>query len=167
MSESPESTTAGARSSWRSLTRILTCLLLGLIALWIGLFLSWEYLPGTLSFDNCGYPHGTGTRQYFYKSGRLQLEEYYRAGLIVRGTWYRPDGAVLVRTEMSKKDGGAWYYLRDGGTIQSKMESQYNAESGSYDAEGTAVYYRPDGSIERTVQYHHGIPVESGAGSKK
>ena len=167
MSESPESTPLGVRTRWRPLSRILSYVLLGLIALWLGLLLSWEYLPGTLSFDNRGFPHGTGTRQYFYKSGKLKLEEYYRAGIPVHGTWYRPDGSMLVTTEMSKKSGGVWYYLCEDGTIRAKMDSQYDAQSGLYIAEGTTVYYKADGSIERTDQLHHGIPVNSGAGSNK
>jgi hypothetical protein len=167
MATPAESTSSSNQTRWRSLSRALTWLLLGLIALWLGILLAWDYLPGTLSFDNSGFPHGTGTRKYFYHSGKLQLEEYYWAGLIEDATWYRPDGSVLVTTKLNKKRGGVWYYLRQDGTIRSRMDHQYDAESGLYVAEGTAVYYTADGAIERTVQYHRGSPVKSAAGSDK
>ena len=167
MATPTESTSPSGQFRWRSLSRILTCVLLGLIVLWLGLLLGWDYLPGTLSFDGGGFPHGTGTRQYFYKSGRLKLEESYRAGLLVRGTWYRPDGSVLITAEMNKKSGGVWYYLYEDGTIRAKEDSQYDAQSGLYLAERTTVYYKPDGTVERTVRFHRGIPVNSGAGSDK
>jgi antitoxin component YwqK of YwqJK toxin-antitoxin module len=129
------------------------------MALWIG----WDSFPGTLRFDRNGFPHGTGTNKYYYKTGPLMLEERYRAGFLYQGTWHRPDGSVVATATVDRKNGGPWYYLREDGTIRARMEHRYDPKTDVCVAHGTAVYYNPDGSVERKVEYRDGSPVDSKA----
>jgi antitoxin component YwqK of YwqJK toxin-antitoxin module len=84
----------------------------GLSALFIfvavsGLF-AWYlsgYMPGTLNFDDNGFPHGTGTKRYFYESGALKLEESYYAGNLETSRWYRPDGTLVMKTKWKAGSG--------------------------------------------------------------
>ncbi|MEX0714395.1 MAG: hypothetical protein WD278_18815 [Pirellulales bacterium] len=111
------------------------------------------YMPGTLSFNEFGVPRGTGTRLYHYKSGELKLTEKYRAGKLVRSSWYRPDGSIVAVTEY-RNESGEWLLLNEDGSIRAK----YQMVNGL--ANGQATYYRPDGSVERVAHFRSGQEVE-------
>lgn len=125
----------------------------------LGLWRGWEYLPGTLYFDNHGFPHGTGMRQLFYDSGALMKEEWIRAGLPVRGKWYRPDGSVVAESTFDRRAGGVDYYLRQDGSVRVKMNCVFDRRDGMYMAHGPSTFFAPDGTVEKVVEYRHGQPV--------
>jgi hypothetical protein len=131
----------------------------------LGAWLAWDYIPGTIRVSDRGYPRGTGTVRYNYPSGSIMLEEYFRNGLIIRATWYRPDGSVLASSELDVKRGGDGYYLRDDGTIKQKCHYKYDHDEfgGYYVPDGPAVIYKPDGSIDREFVYRDGVEVPPGS----
>ena len=121
----------------------------------------WEYIPGTLCRSDNGFPHGTGKREYYYDSGALMTEEWYRAGLITRITWYRPDGTRIATSVFDKETGGVGLYLRQDGSIKSQMRFRYSPSDKMYFADGVAIDYASDGSVEKSVEYRDGAPVEA------
>ena len=97
-------------------------------AILCALGLYWEYLPGTFHFDENGFPHGTGTRLYYYDSGALMGEEHYRAGVLSRTTWYKPNGEVIATTNWKKDQVNIGYFLYQDGSVRTKMEFVYDPE---------------------------------------
>jgi hypothetical protein len=59
---------------------------ISVVAVLCALGIYWEYLPGTFHFDKNGFPHGTGTRLYYYDSGELMSEQHFQAGVPTRTT---------------------------------------------------------------------------------
>lgn len=107
------------------------------------------YMPMSLRFDSDGFAHGSGTQQYFYKSGALKLEDRYIAGELIEQTWYRPDGSVIANERFV--DGcGTGYYLREDGSIRVKMTYVNGI------AEGPATYYTEAGAVDRMVKFVKG-----------
>ena len=49
-----------------------------------------------LYFDQNGNPHGTGWKEYHYKSGELMLKEYYEGGQLERSIWLKPEALVSI-----------------------------------------------------------------------
>jgi hypothetical protein len=121
--------------------------------------LYWEYLPGTLHFDENGFPHGTGTKLYYYDSGELMGEEHYRAGVLTRTTWYKPNGEAIATTIWKKDQVNIGYFLYQDGSIRTKMEFVYDPEVRLYvDSEtGDRIDYAPDGTVER--EFHNGKQI--------
>ncbi|MHC4618081.1 MAG: toxin-antitoxin system YwqK family antitoxin [Planctomycetota bacterium] len=109
-------------------------------------------MPGTLYFDEEGFPHGTGSREYFYESGVLKLKERYINGRLYRSVWFRPDGKVVATTNW-KDETGVGYYLREDGSIRVKMHYVNGF------AHGQATYYREDGLVERYAEFRNGVEV--------
>ena len=132
-------------------------------AVFCALALYWEYLPGTLHFDGIGLPHGSGTRQYFYDSGALMNEEHYRAGVMTRSTWYKPNGEVIATTIWKRDRANVGYFLYPNGSIRSKMEFRYDPETRLYVEDETRdrIDYAPDGTIEREFRDGKEITKES------
>jgi antitoxin component YwqK of YwqJK toxin-antitoxin module len=118
---------------------------------------NWEYLPGTYYVDSDGHPHGTGQETYYYDSGRIRLVESYRAGVIVKQTYYRPNGEVIVTSAFDKERGGVFYVVRQDGTIRAKYPCQFSAADSEFLAHGEAIYFRPDGTVEKTMEYLNGM----------
>lgn len=125
--------------------------------------LYWEHLPGTLHFDHNGFPHGTGTRHYYYDSGELMMESHFRAGVPTRSTWYKPTGEVIATTIWKKDRVNVGYSLYQDGSIMTKMEAVYDPELRLYvGAEnGDRIDYAPDGSIEREFRDWKEVAKES------
>lgn len=143
------------RYSLRSLLLALTA-----CALALGVWLNRDLIPGTLYRDENGFSHGTGTATYNYDNGQLMLKEWYLRGLIYRATWYRPDGTEIATEEYDKTTGGVGYYLRQDGTIRSKYTYSYSASDHLYVADGDAILYRADGSVEKVVRFADGVGVK-------
>jgi antitoxin component YwqK of YwqJK toxin-antitoxin module len=102
----------------------------------------------SLYFDAQGAAHGSGERDYNYKSGAIQLRETYRDGKLVLSRWFGTDGELLQASIWS--DGtGERIYLREDGSIRARI--QY--VSGI--AEGEALEYDEAGHITK-VMYHAG-----------
>ena len=133
---------------------ILAATTVFVVSVTITLSIIWEYLPGTLRFDEMiGFPHGTGTAVYHYRSGELKLREKYFAGELQESAWYRPDGSQVASTRW--QDGtGVGYYLREDGTILKRVECVNGA------AHGVATYYNRDGTINCEVRYERGAMIE-------
>lgn len=109
--------------------------------------------PGSFHRDSRGFPRGTGWTTYGYgESGPVKLKEAYVDGQLVWSEWYRPDGTTVARTQWVDGN-GVGFYLYDDGTIKAKMPYRHGV------AEGKATFYRPDGSVDRNVEYHQGKPV--------
>ena len=102
-----------------------------------------------LYFDENGFPHGTGWKEYHYKSGKVMLKEYYEDGQLEHSIWMKPDGTVL-REEDWQNQAGTGIYLREDGSIKAAIPYVNNL------AHGMAVYYKPDGSIDRVVEFVRG-----------
>ena len=67
------------------------------------------------------------------------------------------EGVTKIATShFDKESGGVGYYLREDGSIKCKMQYQYSPSDRMYLAEGTAIYYAPDGSVEKSVEYRNG-----------
>lgn len=114
----------------------------------------WDYIPGTLRRDENGFTYGTGTDRYYYKSGQLKIEGYYRAGKMQKTTWFDPSGNVIQQTDWINESGEG-LYLREDGTIKTRMQYKNNM------ADGKAIYYHPDGSVEKEVWYKDGQVVNA------
>jgi hypothetical protein len=121
------------------------------VAVLCALAFYWEYLPGTLHFDRNGFPHGSGTKYWYYESGALMIEEHYRAGVTTRSTWYKPTGEVIATTIWKKDQVNTGYFLYQDGSIRTKMEAVYDPEVRLYvaDENGDRIDYAPDGTVER------------------
>src|SRR5690242_14362604 len=100
----------------------------------------WDSIPGTFRRDEFGHPQGTGRVSYPYSSGAAQLVEDDRRGELVRGGWFRPDGASLQVTEW-KSGTGDWLQLRGDGSVSCRMPMVEGV------AHGGATYYGEDGSV--------------------
>ena len=120
---------------------------------------TWEYLPGTYFVDSNGRTHGTGKELYFYDSGDLRLIEWYRAGVMTKQRYYRPDGTVIATSVFDKQRGGVGYVLRQDGTIRIKVPYQFSHNDMEYLAHGKSISYAPDGTIIKTVEYRNGVEV--------
>ena len=113
------------------------------------------YMPGTIRRDSSGFMHGSGWWRYHYDSGALKLEERYRAGRLSLSRWFRPDGSLIAETRWRKGD-GVGYFLRDDGSVRSKMEFRNEK------AHGQAVYYRDDGvTVDYVAEFRDGQKMES------
>lgn len=121
---------------------------------------AWEYIPGTLCCDANGFPHGTGKKEYYYDSGALMIEEWYRAGVQTKTTWYRPDGTHIATSAFDKETGGVGLFLRQNGSIRRRVRFRYSPSEKLYLAHGTATDFAPDGSVVKTVEYRDGVPAE-------
>ena len=142
-------------------TRVLRVVLaVCVLAFGVWLWCCWELIPGTYHRDASGRPRGTGTESYTYDNGRLMLKEWYRAGLIERATWFRPDGTEITTEHYDKATGGVGYYLRQDGAIKSKYTYSYSPSENLYVADGDATYFRPDGAVEKTVRFSNGVEVK-------
>ena len=111
------------------------------------------HMPGTLYFHDSGFPHGSGRKAYYYATGALKLEECYTAGQLQKSRWHRPDGTLLHETKWIAGS-GVGYYLRDNGTVKSKIEHVNGL------AHGDAVYYDEQDKIERITPYREGVQVK-------
>jgi hypothetical protein len=128
-------------------------LILFFIALPTAIYYLSGYIPGTLFTDKNGFLHGTGWKRFYYESGPLMLEEHYRNGMVRLSRWYRPDGSQIAETRWDHGN-GVGYYLRQDGTIRTKMEYRDGFVN------GPATYYREDGIIvERRVEFQDGQPI--------
>jgi antitoxin component YwqK of YwqJK toxin-antitoxin module len=112
----------------------------------------WDYFPGTLRQDAQGERHGTGVQRYFYQSGKLMLEERYRAGRLMRSTWYDPTGKEIQQTDWIN-GAGEGIYLREDGSIRKRVPYRNGL------AEGKAISYAPDGTVESEIWYSQGKRV--------
>jgi antitoxin component YwqK of YwqJK toxin-antitoxin module len=120
----------------------------------LGLYVS-GYMPGSIRRDANGFMHGTGRWLYHYDSGPVMLEEHYLAGRLRFSRWFRPDGRVVDETRWQHGD-GVGYYLRQDGTVRTKME--YRGER----AHGQATYYKEDGvTIDHLAEYRDGQKIET------
>ena len=99
-----------------------------------------------LYFDADGTSHGTGERDYNYKSGAIKLRENYKDGKIVLSRWFAPDGDLIQQSVWS--DGtGEGIYLREDGSIRMRMQYVNGIAEGealAYDEAGhaTKMMYR-------------------------
>ncbi len=106
-----------------------------------------------LTFDENGVPHGTGWKEYHYKSGQLKLKEYYEYGQLEHSLWFKPDG-TLIRKEDWVQGSGTGIYLREDGSIKTVIPYVNGI------AHGMAVYYKEDGSIDRVAEFCNGRQKE-------
>jgi hypothetical protein len=134
------------------------------VAVLCALAFYWEYLPGTLHFDRNGFPHGSGTKYWYYDSGDLMIEEHYRAGVTTRSTWYKPTGEVIATTIWKKYQVNVGYFLYQDGSIRTKMDAVYDPEVRLYvaDENGDRIDYAPDGTIEREFRDGQQIAADTG-----
>lgn len=109
--------------------------------------------PAKLRFDKNGVAHGTGWREFRYKSGELMLKDYYKDGQLERSIWQKPDGTV-VREEDWQDRAGTGLYLREDGSIKTVMPYVNGI------AHGMAIYYKPDGSIDKVEEFVRGKQKE-------
>jgi antitoxin component YwqK of YwqJK toxin-antitoxin module len=130
------------------------------VALAVGLWFSWDYIPGTLRIDSHGYVFGTGSRRVNYSSGLLQAEESYIAGVPSRTTWYRPDGTSIASTKWDKEHGGLSYGVDDNGIVTMQFQVQYDPATRTFLANGEATLYNSDGSVNRITQYKNGVEIK-------
>jgi hypothetical protein len=105
--------------------------------------------------DDSGNAHGTGTKDYKYRSGQLMLRERYVRGKQVKSEWFKPDGTLIQTTDWTFPETGEGIYLRQDGTIKARM----NYVNGI--ADGEAIYYNEDGAVERRQTYRNGAPLDS------
>jgi antitoxin component YwqK of YwqJK toxin-antitoxin module len=83
------------------------------------------------------------------------LEEHYVAGRLSFSRWLRPDGSVVAETLWRDGDGNG-YYLRQDGTIRTKMEYRHGL------ADGQSVYYKEDGvTVDHVAEFREGHKVET------
>jgi len=119
----------------------------------LGIYLA-GYMPGSIRLDQDGVMHGTGRWTYRYDAGPLMLEEDYLAGHLRFSRWFRPDGSVVAETRWRHGNGTA-YYLRQDGTVHTKMEFR------GQQAHGPAVYFKEDGvTVDHIVEYRDGKKLE-------
>ena len=110
--------------------------------------------PNTLYVDSKGVAHGSGTKQYFYKSGALKLEDRFVEGKLVEQTWYKPDGAIIAN-ERFRNGSGTGYYIREDGSVRVKMTYVNGL------AHGPATYYKENGDIDRIANFVNGKETTS------
>jgi antitoxin component YwqK of YwqJK toxin-antitoxin module len=126
----------------------------GVVSAALGLLVT-GYMPGTLWCDSNGFMHGTGWWRYHYDSGALKLEERYVAGQLSLSRWFRRDRSLIAETHWRGGD-GVGYFLRDNGSVRSKMEFRNGK------AHGRAVYYKDDGvTVDYVAEFRDGQKVES------
>jgi antitoxin component YwqK of YwqJK toxin-antitoxin module len=119
-----------------------------------------DYIPGTFYRDQRGFPHGTGTERFFYRSGAVMEETWNVAGVPRQTTWYRPDGSVVASSKFSMETGGVGYYLREDGSIRMKVHYIFRPSDRLFIADGEATHYDEQGQVVKVVQYRDGTPVE-------
>ena len=118
-----------------------------------GVWYVWTQTAGReLYFDEQGVAHGSGVTETRYRSGALMAEERYERGRLARSTWYRPDGSLVARTDW-KNGTGLGYYLREDGSVRARMQYVDGV------AHGQAVYYTPEGHVERFAEFRDGTEV--------
>jgi antitoxin component YwqK of YwqJK toxin-antitoxin module len=107
-----------------------------------------------LYFDGRGVAHGTGERDYNYKSGVVQLREDYKDGELVQSRWFGTDGE-LIQESLWSNGTGERIYLREDGSIRTRMQYVNGV------AEGETLEYDEAGHATK-VMYHDGRPVGEG-----
>jgi antitoxin component YwqK of YwqJK toxin-antitoxin module len=107
-----------------------------------------------LYFDAQGAAHGSGERDYNYKSGAIQLRETYKDGKLVLSRWFGTDGE-LVQDSIWLNGTGEGIYLREDGSIRTRIQYVNGV------AEGEAVEYDEAGKWTK-VMYHDGRIVGRG-----
>ena len=111
--------------------------------------------PGTTHEDSKGHITGTGWMVYFYEDGKtIEAKDAYVDGEPVYSAWFKPD-RTLVAEQYWVKGTGTQYYLWEDGSIKSTVPMVGGIAS------GTATYYRRDRTVEKTVQYKNGKPVNN------
>ena len=143
----------------RALDHLLPFVLVGALC-GLVILAVWEYIPGTYCCDGRGFPHGTGKRDYYYDSGALMMEEWYRAGVPTKTSWYRPDGTHIATSVFDKETGGVGLFLRQDGSVRRQMRFRYSPSEKCYVAHGTTTDFAFDGSVVKTVEYRDGAPAE-------
>ena len=93
------------------------------------------------------------TKTYQYPSGQTKLKEVYRDGSISKSIWYYPEGEVAHATNWSNGNGMS-YYLRNDGTLRAVIRARDGM------ADGTGVFFRKDGSVDRVVLFDQGDKVK-------
>lgn len=63
-----------------------------------------------------GTPHGTGSEILKYPSGRSAVVNHFKDGKATSSEWYRPDGALIARTDWTSGN-GTGYALSDDGKV--------------------------------------------------
>ena len=107
-----------------------------------------------LYFDENGFPHGTGSKEYKYDSGNLMIKETYASGKITQTVWYRPDGTVK-RQEDWKDESGTTIYLRQDGTIKAAIPFVNG------NAHGYALRFDASERVTNVVEYCRGTKLNS------
>ncbi len=132
----------------------------GLMCISAGIWFAWNHIPGTVRFTSDGNVRGTGTLRRYYPSGAIKVEAYHVNGLLIRDTFYRPDGSVIATSAFDLDRGGTFYSVCDDGTVECKLHCKFRpGESGSTPplvADGLMVVYKPDGSIDEVRAYRDG-----------
>ena len=151
---------------FRPWSRAVAVSVMGMFALSAVAGVVWPWVPGTMHFDDHGFPRGTGWRTDHYRAGSTKLEEYYRNGQLTLARWYRPDG-TLVGEVLCDKPRELFYFLRDDGSIANTMEAKRATHGADYIADGKYVHYRADGAVEREETYVEGKPVGGWPGERR
>jgi hypothetical protein len=107
-----------------------------------------------LYFDGRGVAHGSGERDYNYKSGAVQLRETYQDGELVESRWFGTDGE-LIQASLWSHGTGERIYLREDGSIRERMQYINGV------AEGETLEYDEAGHATK-VMYRDGRPVGEG-----
>lgn len=119
-------------------------------------FFAYDSLPGSvrrIQTPDGEVVKGTGTFKYHYATGQLKLTEEFRRGSAVLSRWYKPDGTLIAETKWGRNSTGTGYYLREGGSIKSRLTYVNGL------ADGTASYFNPDGSLAGEAKFEKGQRV--------
>jgi len=85
----------------------------------------------------------------------LKLEEHYLAGRLRLSRWFRADGSLIAETHWHSGN-GVGYFLRDDGSVRTKMEFRNEK------AHGPAIHYEDDGvTVDHVAQFRNGQKVGS------
>lgn len=137
-------------------TRIFVALAALLVLLAIVGFFAYDSIPGSLRRTQTRdgeVVSGTGSFAYRYPSGQTKLIEDVRRGVMTRSRWFKPDGTLIAETTWGRNNSGTGYYLREDGSIKSKLTYRNGL------ADGTASYFNPDGSLAGEAKFEKGQRV--------